>query len=163
MPNTCTITIVGDTTCIDCTGQPAIPAIPPHIVETPVIGWNAGAESIARHGGDCHVVWDVPVSAGIVVGLRAPPRDEQTDPSNLTYAWYTTSLAGELFAQPMERGVLIGEDAISITSASQMEIRRVGGVVTYRIGTTEHYRSALPSFGPLLVGSCLFASGDTIE
>lgn len=167
--NVCTRTTTGNTVCTDCTGQPGIPFVAPHIVSLPVLAWDTGAvtgnldHSVKTLTGSIRIGdYSVGPSAGIVLGLGPPPRVVVQDPTNLTHAWYTTTLNNVLLAQPVEHGTPLG-DPIAITSASLLEVRRIGSRISYRIDGADVVWSPTPSYGALLGGVAQYGSGDKVR
>lgn len=173
--NECTQFVLAGNLCTTCTGQPGIPTIPEHIDTVPVLAWNAGANTALAGGPEQKVLdgslrladFNVGMCGGIVVGIGPAPRAVVTDPSNLTHAIYLTMINGVVVAQPVELGVRVG-DPVICSAASLFSIQRIDEIVTYLIDVAgdSTYEigivSATPSYGPVLGGSAVFASGDTI-
>ncbi|MGC1549372.1 MAG: hypothetical protein WA777_12655 [Rhodanobacter sp.] len=147
--------------CLVCPEVPAVTPVPPHYKTEVVLGWNAGANSITQLDGDLHTVFSMPVGVtGVVVGLKSS-RLNQTVPDALNYGFFFQSAAGLGIAQVTERGVpMIASQ--SYVDTDQFEVRRSAGVVTYWQNNTLLYTSKVMSFGPMVVNSCLFASGDAV-
>jgi len=151
-----------ETGCTDCPFIPEVPEVPAHIDVTALIGWNAGANSITILGGDVHTIMAVPPPAGgVVIGLKGE-RTRNTIPELVEHGLWFQSLAGRLFISVVEFGTKMTPN-FEITEGQSFEIRRRRGVVSYRRGTVEVYRSARPSSGAKMVNACLYMSGDTVE
>lgn len=164
MANECTYSIEGGQFCVTCTGQPYIEYIPPHIVDAPVLAWNAGADLVAGpYGANLQLYFSVGPSGGIVVGLTQTvrPRVAQEDPADFRYGWYATSVLGGMFAQPIEHGTLLDE-AFAIDKDTVLKIERVGRVVSYYADDELVLVSGVRSTGDLYAGAALFASEDAV-
>lgn len=147
--------------CLVCPEQPYIPFSPPHVDHKPVIGWNAGANSLATIDGDLHMVLTMPKgTTGALVGLKGS-RSRQTLPSLIEHGWYFQSAGGADVAQVVEGGSPQTALATRLDTDS-FEIRRQGADVIYLKNGTVVHNSTLPSLGPKLVNACLYASGDHI-
>jgi hypothetical protein len=147
--------------CLICPEQEAAPAVPARVDHQVVIGWNAGANSIAVQDGNLHVVvTNQALVAAVVVGLKSD-RDRQTVPDLIEHGWYFQSLAGVGVAQVIERGVTKTMVA-AYDFSDAFELRRVNGLVTYLKNDAAVYTSTVPSLGSKVVNSCLYASGDNV-
>lgn len=141
-----------------CPGQPYIPAT---VTQQPVLGWNAGANSVAVLDGDLHAVFAMPAgTVGAVVGLKAG-RARPTVPDLVTHGLFFQSLAGVDMVQVVESGAPQGAAAMR-NATDTFELRRVAGVVTYWQNGTLLRTSMRPSAGVVLVNACLYASGDEV-
>lgn len=159
----CTYSHPPGLTCVDCDAVPFIPYIPPHFVFDPVLGWDAGANSILRRGGNVYVSFKATCFGAIAMGFSPLPRALVTSPINLTHAWMITRVAGTPVASVIEGGVPVGDFAEAVTSASVLRIERWQGAVRYLIDDVEIYRSTVRSEGTLLVGCALYCSGDAVS
>lgn len=160
MPRDCVVTQppITETRCTEC---PAIEAIPPTVTEHPVIGWNAGANSIDLLDGDVHTVFDIPTPcAGIVLGFKQS-RAFQTRPELIQHGFWFTPIGGRLFGYVTEMGAR-KTPAVARNHTDTFEIRRRGGVVSYFVNDVLLYTSLARSTGPVLVNACLYATGDAI-
>lgn len=139
----------------------AIPRVPARVDQTPVLGWNAGANSITELDGDLHAQWSMPAgTAGVVIGLRSG-RERQIVPELVEHGLYFQSVAGADMVQVIESGTPVTELVLR-TAEDVYEIRREAGNVTYWIGDTPLYASKVPSLGAKIVNACLYASGDAV-
>lgn len=147
-----------------CTVWPACPPItyvPARIVQQPVIGWNAGANSITELDDDLHAVFTMPAGvAGVVIGLRAG-RTFQTQPDLIEHGLYFNTVGVTNLVHVMERGKA-KTSPIERAADDSFEIRRSQGKVTYHRNGAAFYVSAAPSTGVKVVNSCLYASGDEV-
>jgi hypothetical protein len=147
--------------CLICPEQDASPYVPAVIRQVPVLGWNAGANSITQLAGDLHCVFSMPLgTTAVVIGLKST-RQRQTLPDLIENGWYFQSLAGTDMAQVVERGQVktaLSERVLNDT----FEIRRSGGNVSYLKNGNVVYRSAVPSDGTMVVNTCMYASGDAV-
>lgn len=147
----------GCTVWPECPGQSYVPA---QIVEQPVLGWNAGANSITELDGNLHTVFTMPAVAGAVIGLRSG-RARQTMPELIEHGLYFNSAAGVHLVHVVERG-LGATGTITRALGDSFEIRRVDGQVTYWRNGKLLYRSTSRSTGVKVVTACLYASGDNV-
>ncbi len=147
--------------CIVCPEVLASPGAPAKTVTSNNPGWNAGANSITVLDGDLHVV-DALAAAPVDMyfGLKYS-RAGVGAPFMLAYAFRIYSLAHttvyEIWEGPQMRAA-----AASYTLGATLEIRRVGGIVSYWAAGAQVYQSAVPSSGPLLVSACLYSAGDSL-
>lgn len=175
--DTCTTDVTGNVTCINCTGQPYVPTIPPHVVSVPILDWNAGA-NLADDTGLSQKVLDgnfelsdftVGPCGGVVVGIAPPPRERVQDPATFTHAWYLTTVNTALVAQALEHGVPVGDPVIGDVDVSLFSIQRIDGQIFFRAdldGDTTYeivFVSANLSYGYMLAGTAMFLTGDTIR
>ena len=147
--------------CLHCDAVPAQPAIPGQITYEPQYGWDAGAVSIQRLGGDCYTQFQLGQSLGVIVGfctLSVPV----TDPTNIDHGIYFATLGAASLFTVIERGVARTAPATR-AAADVWRIERWNRQVRYlRNGAVVHV-STEPSAGLVCVGSRLYASGDQIE
>lgn len=147
--------------CLVCPEQQLRTGSPSRFDARPVIGWNAGANSISRLDGAVHVV--IPMSrgtAGAVIGLKGE-RTRNTLPVLIEHGWYFASIGAACVAQVMERGST-KTVASAYAENDLFEIRRQGGNVRYFKNGVPAYTSSVPSSGSKVVNACLYASGDRI-
>lgn len=135
-------------------GTPGVPATSQEIAE---IGWDAGAHSIRVFSGDFRFEFDIGQdSSGVLCGLA---------PAGLPPAEYNTIRYGlrqvEDRLAVVELGRVVAE-VPTYTPGQRLVIQRVGGVVTYRVGTWT-YESALRNTNPLGVYACLYVTGDFVD
>lgn len=144
--------------CIISPEVPAVAPVPAYVRTTPVLGWNAGANSIDQLDGDVFTKFTVPAGVtGLYMGLKGA-RAKPTLPSLITHALYFERGVQDQF-RVVEGGVT--KTALVARGADDwFEIRRVAGAVTYWRNRALVYTSATPSSGPVLVNACLYASGD---
>lgn len=146
--------------CLVCPEQSAQAYVPARIEHQPVLGWNAGANSVDVHDGDLHVVFDQPLDVvGVVIGLKTS-RARVTVPSLIEHGWYFQKSAGVNLCQPIEQGKVLGGPITGRLANDTFEIRRVNGQVTYLRNGAFVALSPTRSSGPKLVNACLYASGD---
>lgn len=170
MTNTCSTHQSGSQVCTTCTGQPALPATPgrpPARVPVASLAWDAGAVTATPDGadkmlsGDLHIAFDAEPCGGIVLGLDAAGRGDVTDPATILHAWYVKTVNGATFAQPIERGAL-KSSPLAVAAGTRLEVRRVGGTVSYFAAGVQRYVSSKRSYGALLGAVAMFASGDFV-
>jgi len=150
-----------DHRCIICDPIAAVPAVPAQYGTNALLGWDAGANSIAEHDGD--LIARVVVQAGavgIVTGLRTG-RDRNTVPALVEHGWYFRTVDGVSFAGIIEGGEPV-TGALAYSSTDQFYIRRAGQQVSYWVNDTIAYVSTVPSTGAKVLNACLYATNDTI-
>jgi hypothetical protein len=160
MPRDCVVTEppITETRCTEC---PEIAPIPSSVIEHPILGWNAGANSVVELDGDVHVVFYVPEScAGIVLGFKQS-RAFQVQPELITHGFWLSPVSGQLHGYVTERGVRKTPAALR-AATDKFEIRRRAGAVSYHVNDALIYTSAVRLYGPVLVNACLYATGDAI-
>lgn len=140
---------------------PAVAYQPPRIDHTPNIGWNAGANSITELNGNFHTVFSLAGNeSGVILGLRSG-RVNPVNTGLVEHGFFFQSAGGVNFVQVIESNAL--KTAVTIyTPATQFEIRRVNGHVSYWKDGVAVYVSLKPSFGAKVVNACLYASGDSV-
>lgn len=147
--------------CYVCPELPAVPGVAPSVVVDPQLGWNAGANSVAMLAGDVHVVWQFDVApVGVVVGLKAS-RTLPAEPALMPHGLYVHSAGANSFVTVQEQGQALGE-AVPYTLGTPLEIRRVGGVVTYWANGVLLRQSPARTLAPVCVNTCLYSAGDTV-
>lgn len=149
----------GPTVCTSYPEQPHVPAFPgaPARVEVSTqLGWDAGANSVVSHEGDCVCTFNMDRVAGAVCGFTAD-LDDVTAIDRLTHALY---FHGGKF-QVVESGKARTPDA-GYTSGDEFKIQRAAGEVSYLHSGKRIYTSRAGSFGEIHVGGALYASADTI-
>lgn len=146
--------------CLVCPEVDAQTGRPAYYSYQPVVGWNAGANSITELDGDLHTVFDMPLGdTGVVLGLRGG-RNRNTVPGLIEHGFYFQSVGGFNAYQVTEAGI-VRMDLQPRSVDDQFEIRRVGGRVSYLVNGVVVYTSTIPSYGPKVVNSCLYTSGDS--
>lgn len=147
--------------CIVCPALPAEPGSPAKTTVSPHLGWNAGANSIATLDGDVTVKFDIEQAPVDTFVGYLYSRLQVGMPPALAYAFRIFSAGSSVYYQVFERGVA-KTAAVLYALATPLEIRRVGGRVTYLVNNKPVLTSTTPSMGALVVSSCLFSAGDTI-
>lgn len=159
MPRNCTVTEPPITPSI-CTECPEIAAVPPSVTEHPVLGWNAGANSIAELDGDLHVVFYPGTSTGVVLGFKRD-RGFQTDPVRIEHGFWIAMAGVARLAYVAELGVR-KSNPVQVAPTDRYEIVRRAGVVSYYRNNRHVYTSRSASYGPLIVNCCMYATGDSV-
>ncbi|WP_238345976.1 hypothetical protein [Luteimonas saliphila] len=146
--------------CVDIPAVPEIPEIPARIEFESTFQWDAGGNSVAELDGDLHVVFDQGYGVGTVLGF-AGSRDDVGTYARITHAFYFhATAAGQFRVAVMEAGKTVSSPMPHV-AAAQYEIRRVGGAVSYLIDDVVVYQSRVSSTGPVVVGTALYATGDS--
>lgn len=145
-------------------GVPRIPGIPDRTVDTPVLGWQAGADSVIERANDARLSFTFKLVSGIVAGF-ATVRDQLLagfDP--ITHAFYldTSPTTGKARVRIMEGGRIVHTHVGDVVGDEVCAIERVGGKVAYRFDGAEIYRSRTLSVGTIIARSFLYRSGDSI-
>lgn len=147
--------------CYVCPEIPAEPAHAAQVVNSPNLGWNAGANTIQVRDGNLRAAWSIDAPpVGVMVGLKHG-RDFPNAPELIEHGLYLYTLNGQVFVEVRERGVSRGVPA-AYTLGSLLEIRREAGRVTYWRAGEQLYASSVRSTGPVLVNACLYSAGDAI-
>lgn len=148
-----------------CNTVPAVIGVtaqPAYIETVAIDGWNAGANSIAICNGDCYFKWDVNDDiVGAVAGIGPVDRPSYNY-AQLTHAFQILTLGGVRVYQVVELGAYRGELAEHF-SGDDLYIRRVRGIVEYKVGGVVVYTSRTRSVGSIRAGGVLYLSGDLIE
>ena len=141
--------------------QPAVPAVPARYETRPVIGWDAGANSVVTHAGDCEVVWTMGLVAGVYLGLT-DDREAIASRARIAHGLFFFQRAGAPFFRIVEGGAARSGD-IAYAPGDAFAVRRARGVVSYR-HNGDALRTVEAAFtGTASVGCALYASGDSIE
>lgn len=158
--NSCRTQIINGQSCVVCTGQPYVAAVPARIEVDPQLGWNASAYSRARHAGDCVTQFQMPPSIGAVVGLA--PERRSNDPSDVLHGLYFYKQGGANFWLVQEAGVAITDPVAHAVNSDVFRIERRKTGVTYFCNGRIVHRSARPAVGSLVVVACLYAAEDGV-
>lgn len=150
----------GPVVCTQYPAQQYVPARPPRIEQVLHFGWNAGGNSLAQHSGDFIIRDTMEKVVGVVWGITQT-RDNVPDPARITHGFMFTQANGQARYSIVESGRTV-VSAQPYNGGDEFIIRRVAGVVQYEHAGEVVYRSRKPSTGAALVGSSLYASGDTI-
>ena len=149
----------GPTVCTTFPEQPYVPATPsrPAKVETTMLlGWNAGANSVQSHDGDCACTFNMDRVTGAICGFTAE-LDDVASTARFSHAIY---FHGGKY-QVVERGIARTPEA-PYQAGDEFRIQRTNGVVTYIHERKRVLVSRVLSAGAIYVGGALFASSDTI-
>ena len=148
--------------CIYCEAVDAVEGVPSRIVEHPIEGWNAGARSqVELAVSDLRTVFQVGQAVGIVMGLAYANAFAPADPATIQHGVYLWTQGGALLGQVYEAGAAASA-MFERAHDDTFEIRRLGTQVSYRINGTQFHVSGVPSHGNLIVGCCLYMTGDTV-
>jgi hypothetical protein len=155
--------------CVVCPDIAPTPPVPGGIVYLPILGWNAGANSVGELDGDVELITNMTASVfGAVVGFRHG-RAGIGIPDLVTHGFvFEHGIDGLNFFGIVENGVTIMSGMARQADLNDLFwIVRANGVVSYYANSsvpfsTPLYTSLLPSVGPLIIGGCLYASGDDI-
>lgn len=150
----------GPTTCTTYPPVAYQPAIPSRIESRPIIGWDAGANSVTSRGGNCEAKWTMGTVVGCYIGFT-DQLDDVTLIDRYSHAIYFHQNNGRPVFRLVEFGEAKSAD-IPYVADDEFRIRRVEGVVTYWHAGVVIYTSSEISSGSINVGSTLYASGDTI-
>lgn len=123
-------------------------------------GWNAGARSRKVCSGDCQLRFSSPdTNAGLCIGFNNT--DSSASFREITHAFLLQRGAGIGNIFIYESGVrkYVGGQYVS---TDVFTIRRNGTVVTYLKNDVLLYTSVVPSSGPIVVDTSLYAGGDSV-
>lgn len=145
-----------------------IAAVPPNVVTSPNLGWNAGANSVTTLDGDVHAVMDASVGlTGSIVGFRAATDNRPpVTPGFITHGIYFYTLHTNMAvpsAMPIEGARQISELQLAYDGNDTFEIRRIAGRVVYLHNGDVWYESTVASRGLIRVMCCLYAAGDSVQ
>lgn len=149
----------GPTVCTSYPEQPHVPAtpdVPARVEVSALIGWDAGANSVVSHSGDCVCTFNMDRVVGAVCGFTTD-LDAVADTERLTHALYFNRNR----FQVIESGVARTSEA-GYAPGDEFQILRSGGNVSYFHEGALVYMSRRASVGEIHVGGSLYASGDTI-
>lgn len=138
---------------------PAVPGVEgrdARLLDIAVEGWDAAARSLLLYTDDITLAFEFnPGGAGMLCGLTPAGRwgGRYTD---IRHGLRLDS--GRIYVT--EYGV--DKASISYTPGDRPSIRRVGSRVSYHLGDWG-YESLIPGPGTLVVGACLYLSGDFID
>jgi hypothetical protein len=145
--------------CVVCPARDAIQAEPLRDVREPLMGWNAGANSVAMFDGALRVRFDMPVgNVGVIIGLRSG-RDAEDVPSLIEHGLYFYLDGSHEMVQLVERGIPVAPP-IPRRELDTFEIQRAWGRIKYLRNDASWFDSQMPSAGPKLINCCLYATGD---
>lgn len=146
----------------NCTTQPAVPPTPATRIDTPVQGWDSGANSVDMLDGN--VLLNIPApspAVGIAIGLKSS-RLAQTVPELIEFAWwFLTPEVGPRIAYVCESGKRVSP-YITYRENDDFSILRHRGKVTYRKNDELVHTSQHDSIGLVLTNACLYMTGDTL-
>lgn len=140
--------------------QPAVPAVPARWETRPNIGWDAGANSVQTHSGDCEAKWTMGMVVGAHIGLT-DDREDVTSPERLSHAFYFHQRAGVPQFRVVESGSARSSDR-PYTPGDEFAIRRARGVVSYWYNGEKLQDSFETSEGEVSVGCAIYMSGDVL-
>lgn len=133
------------------------PSTPAKTTRSPQTGWNGGGRSVIPIANDGFVTFRLsPLNIGALVGL-AGPMDSQNF-AEATHAFYQIDGVYQI----VESGIPVATVSETITSASVFTISRIGGVVTYTVGSFS-YVSAEPSTGAVFLDALLYTADDYVQ
>lgn len=124
--------------------------------------WDAGANSFAEIDGDLYVKFAGPEAVGAYVGLFEGGARTANDYGKLFAAFrFALSPTGRVWSLVDDGRAVTITNAVYSTS-TQFEIRRISGAVVFLVDGAVVYRSKRASYGPLRVGTTLYATGDKV-
>lgn len=150
--------------CISYPGSPAEAAVPPSIIRSVVLAWDAGGNSIDMLDGNVRLRFTMPTPTtsaicglkGSLAGVGVP------DLVDYGFIFQKATPTGNRYAV-IERGVIkFGFQARASELDETFVILRTRNTIAYRVNNVQVYTSTRKSSGPLVVSGCLFASGDSI-
>lgn len=148
--------------CTYCEAVDAVEGAPAHTVEHPIEGWNAGARSQTELSvSDLHTVFRVGQAAGVIIGLAHAGLFSQTDPATIQHGLYLWTQGGISLGQVYESGAAVSA-VFERAHDDTFEIRRLGAQVSYLVNGTPVHASVAPSTDDLIVGCCLYMTGDAV-
>ena len=138
-------------------GKPGKPAVPARIDQLDHTGWNGGARSIAPIPDAGYFRCTLPDSpVGVQVGFSG--RLFQPNYSSMQH-----SLVARREAYSIVEGGVTVHGPAALPAAAEVEVRRVGGVVSYWVNGEQVYASATPSSGETYAGVMLYSVVDFVD
>lgn len=149
-----------DPVCVYVEPVDPVPSVPSRWEVSPIVGWDAGANSVQVIEGDCEVVWTMMAVAGVHVGLTGD-RESVPDIERIEHGFMFHLRGGVPHFRVVEGGQARSGD-LQYEPGDEFVIRRAGGTASY-LHNGDVVRSTLARFdGPASVASALYASGDMI-
>lgn len=146
----------------DFPGAPAVPGRPAEYRTNRHVGWNAGADSVHIHEGDCRVRFYHAVGVAGCVGLTPVRERDVGDFATIEYGFYVDlDAAGATRACVVERGRRTSA-YFPCTQDTKFVIARERNLVRYEVDGVVVAESPRLSEGPLMVGSSLFVADDGV-
>lgn len=136
------------------------PAVQRKVEQVPVIGWDAGANSIISQAGDCELRWTMGMVVGVYVGFNIDV-DDVADILRYSHSFVFLQRSGRPIFRIVEEGEARSFES-EYSLSDEFAIRRVGGRVSYWKNGQKLQDSALESSGEVSAGSSLYVSGDMI-
>lgn len=148
-----------------CYSFPAVVGSPPRPArreETTSNAWDSGAHSARVIEGNARLAFSVNASSGVVCGFTPANTPPSVDPARVRHGWLMARTNGVVTVRVIEDGVIRAGPFVAAIG-ELLEVRRVGGVVTYTQGTQLRYTSVTPSVGAIKVAASLYGTEDFIE
>lgn len=149
-----------DPVCVYVEPVAPVPSVPPRWEVSPIVGWDAGANSVQVIEGDCEAKWTMGMVVGAHIGLT-DDREDVTSPERLSHAFYFHQRAGVPQFRVVESGSARSNDR-PYTSGDEFAIRRARGVVSYWYNGEKLQDSFETSEGEVSVGCAIYMSGDVL-
>jgi hypothetical protein len=144
------------------TFHPGVPGIPGKDAVTLTdqqFGWNSGAQSVDSVDGDFQIHCAVDASVqGVLVGIQAAGGQS----GSFNSVEHGILIASAQPVAVIERGVNKSTGAL-VAGQVFITISRAAGAVTYRIGETPIYTSAVMSSGPMVMSAVMYAGSDAVD
>lgn len=146
----------------DFPGAPAVPGRPAEYRTNRHVGWNAGADSVKVHEGDCRVRFYHAIGVAGCVGLTPARERDVGDFTTIEYGFYVDlDAAGATRACVVERGRRVSA-YFPCNQDTKFVIAREGNLVRYEIDGAVVAESSRLSADPLMVGSSLLVADDGV-
>ncbi|HRO59336.1 MAG TPA: hypothetical protein PK177_09260 [Burkholderiaceae bacterium] len=140
---------------------PAVPAVPSRWETSPIIGWDAGANSVVTHDSGCELKWNMQRVVGAYIGLTED-REAVPEVDRLSHAIFFHQRSGTPLFRVVESGTARSND-VAYDVDDEFAIRRnFNGSVSYWRNGEKLQDSLALAGGELSAGCTLYASGDTV-
>lgn len=161
MTQVCTPVVVSGQSCVQCTEQPFIAAVPSQTITDPQHGWNSSAYSSQQIAGDCYTQFTVPQSVGVVCGFA--PERLSSDPRDLPFGFYCYQEGGRYLWAVVEGFVQKTTPVAWAAGSDEFRVERRAGAVSYFVNGRYVYASLNPMQTPLRVVACMYAATDGVN
>jgi len=156
--------VAGTPTGAGCFRFPAVSGSLPvqaRRVDTTANAWDSGAHSVRVIAGDACLAFTVNAVSGVVCGFTPSNTPPSADPARVRHGWLVAYINGVATARVIEDG-LVRTGVFAAAVGTTLEVRRVGGTVTYWQGAQLRHTSSTASVGPIKVATSLYGTEDAI-
>lgn len=149
-----------DPVCVYVEPVAPVPSVPPRWEVSPIVGWDAGANSVQVIEGDCELAWTMEMVVGAYVGLTED-REAVPAPERIAHGFMFHQRAGVPYFRVVEYGEARSND-MPYSPGDEFVVRRARDVVSY-LHDGDVIHSSIAHFdGPASAACSLYASGDVV-